>query len=1189
MFSSDPGVWFGKQHSSKNYLRWASFHLSMARWLGTYGLLSLIVIGAELALSAVALLASRGLGTDFGWRFEDAVFRGVMLFVTWVFLIEVYVDSCSVRMTRYTGANKFKLTRPVFKQWPRGVNRLYDCIRPGFLLAHMASGAVIAYHVTVLTQALIGVGARGDRHACAPLAARTAELGGLLGLAHAATFVWHDRFYLVADPVQPRSRLKRLLAHVRQATYDALWSAARRHGPLLLAYSAGTRIYRWAAQCAPAAAASIGAGLASVANSTAGPTVAAAVPISGLEVYEAVTVGMAKVFYGTAATATAMFVYMYLCDIAPGARYRRGPFALIPDAVVTTVLDYPMLLAAVSAPLTFFFLEDLGADDVGPVDVARTFLRFVQTPVSWMVSVATGQADLVPAHFAPLNPPDLSLGYVVEACALGFVVCTVALATWSTCYKLAEMMWTQPPDKSPTDEDLVATLQTDLDDGSLAPARQLAFAVLSRRLLAVDETCGALFATRSHFKQGELSHWEKIVDVCIKVLYDMYYSADALGADKADSTAFYRENFYGRPLETYTDSQLYGKIRGKGWEKVNTTMLTRHHMDRNYGQGYAVPGWGSESNETARQPRQEPPRRRVVPPLEAAMQGIPYGAMLGAVYPMVLRPLSFVHNSLVSGLMFAVGSLADTGPADAPRELLGAVIGWVDPTGSAPLLTDVLVGAAFGALVGALWGVWYIHWWTMPPQPGELTVRAWIDWWMLAFRAPRSWFRPDLSEAEAITRLQGQADQTFIVHRDDAPREAGKETYRIKVTRDGTSAPAPAAPGKGGKKPKKKPSKHSASFWSGTIELVPRKGFVLVGAPPKQPAAGRDYLNKEWEVHYDATIEGLVAYYAAEPYEYVPEYQLENKLLDFSKPSPLFETWHQKWFERKKSAVKEWLKSTPIAPVKTCLICRAEEAKVEYTCAPCGHKAVCNKKECADAVLRTMRCPRCKKEVDEIMNAGRASALGYGKNRKGWRQQLHAALFVSSIDDKRRETFSDFQAVIAAVRCLAEGLATANALPTTGYGNAPEPRDLVLRSVFIKGEQNIVWPYELEWDPDTLDERDIQQLPRVVKALLRMQEGVIRQRENFSGFSEGGCPDDEKVDTHAVGARQVVDKLPLEVFISAIPTEYYGCLAEIDLALNRILWHFSDQRPNLESEFRRTDPYASKRFQLYVDRENRLA
>ena len=38
-------------------------------------------------------------------------------------------------------------------------------------------------------------------------------------------------------------------------------------------------------------------------------------------------------------------------------------------------------------------------------------------------------------------------------------------------------------------------------------------------------------------------------------------------------------------------------------------------------------------------------------------------------------------------------------------------------------------------------------------------------------------------------------------------------------------------------------------------------------------------------------------------------------------------------------------------------------------------------------------------------------------------------MFDKSVDDVRRETFSDSHEVMAAIRCLVEGLATANALP----------------------------------------------------------------------------------------------------------------------------------------------------------------
>ena len=120
----------------------------------------------------------------------------------------------------------------------------------------------------------------------------------------------------------------------------------------------------------------------------------------------------------------------------------------------------------------------------------------------------------------------------------------------------------------------------------------------------------------------------------------------------------------------------------------------------------------------------------------------------------------------------------------------------------------------------------YLHWWMRPHRSGEFHYRAWIDWWLLAARVPDSWFQPELSEADAIVRLQGQTDGTFIVHRDDSAKDANVDSYQITVTRDGWQPPAPAQVPRGQSKPKKQPSKHSASFWHGTIELVSGKGYV---------------------------------------------------------------------------------------------------------------------------------------------------------------------------------------------------------------------------------------------------------------------------------------------------------------------------------------------------------------------------
>eukprot|EP00038_Savillea_parva_P005033 m.146171 g.146171 ORF g.146171 m.146171 type:complete len:304 (+) comp11644_c0_seq1:90-1001(+) len=294
--------------------------------------------------------------------------------------------------------------------------------------------------------------------------------------------------------------------------------------------------------------------------------------------------------------------------------------------------------------------------------------------------------------------------------------------------------------------------------------------------------------------------------------------------------------------------------------------------------------------------------------------------------------------------------------------------------------------------------------------------------------------------------------------------------------------------------------------------------YALIEAPPKQPKPGMAYLSKPWETYHAGTVQGLVAYYAAEPYEFRPGQEQEYRLADLTRRSPLFDNWHLLWWNRKKAAWKKWLED----------------------------------------------------------------------KKNGYRERVWVPLFDKSVDDMRRETFSDFQEIVGAIRCLVEGLATANALPPDPYGVEPEPRLMVLRSVFRKGEQNIVQPKELEWDPDSLEERDIEMLPRVVKALLRVQEGVMCQRTSAK-FTEGDCPDDRKVDTHLLGPAQTTNRLPLEVYVSSIPFEYYGCLTELDLALSRILWHYSDQQTRIESSFRRTDPYSAKRLQLYLDRESSIA
>lgn len=120
-----------------------------------------------------------------------------------------------------------------------------------------------------------------------------------------------------------------------------------------------------------------------------------------------------------------------------------------------------------------------------------------------------------------------------------------------------------------------------------------------------------------------------------------------------------------------------------------------------------------------------------------------------------------------------------------------------------------------------------------------------------------------------------------------------------------------------------------------------------------------------------------MTHYSNEPYEYRSGQQQEYKLADLSRWSPLFESWHKVWFDRKKSQSKKWLED----------------------------------------------------------------------RKNGYKDSVWAPLFDKSVDDHRRETFSDFQEVIAAVRCLTEGLATANAIPADPHGVEPEPRLMVLRSV----------------------------------------------------------------------------------------------------------------------------------------------
>jgi hypothetical protein len=204
--------------------------------------------------------------------------------------------------------------------------------------------------------------------------------------------------------------------------------------------------------------------------------------------------------------------------------------------------------------------------------------------------------------------------------------------------------------------------------------------------------------------------------------------------------------------------------------------------------------------------KQVPPRARTVPVPEAMRVGAAYGAMVGVVYPTVLRP--------VTHLLYGAGA-AGASTAGVGGGILTQVTRWLDPDGGSPIATDVGVGVLFGALVGALWGVVYFGWWRRSLEPGALTWSAYVDWWLVATRVPGWWFQPSLSEADAVVRLQGQVNGTFIVHRDDSVPVAGTagdgnsnvnggpdgvvQSYRIAVTRDG------AAPSK------TNPSKHSAS------------------------------------------------------------------------------------------------------------------------------------------------------------------------------------------------------------------------------------------------------------------------------------------------------------------------------------------------------------------------------------------
>jgi hypothetical protein len=381
------------------------------------------------------------------------------------------------------------------------------------------SGTIIAYHVTTVSTVLFGVGS--DPKAgpgSAALAERMAEFGGVLGLVYSVQFIWQDRFCLQSDSVQPRSRIKRVLSHVRTAAFDGALRAAWYYGPALLVYSYGRDA------------------LINVVPDTdqSGAVVCAAI---------------AKVVYGIAAFLSALYVYLYVQDLSSMSGNHQGMLSFLPGSIINSILGYPMVLAALSGPAVFFFLEDLGADDIGPRDVAAGFLSFVQSPLTWVTTIGSeGLASASGAASATIAM-DASLSSMLDAAALGLLISTVTLVSWSMCYKLAEIVWTQvqpppafisaiarslgaltprlpfvlpfcvlvqPPDKLPKDADLVATLQTDLDDASLAPARHLAFAVLNRRLMSTDRSCASLFSRRSR-NPDEKSHWENIVEVCIKV------------------------------------------------------------------------------------------------------------------------------------------------------------------------------------------------------------------------------------------------------------------------------------------------------------------------------------------------------------------------------------------------------------------------------------------------------------------------------------------------------------------------------------------------------------------------------------------------------------------------------------------------------------------------------------------------
>lgn len=257
---------------------------------------------------------------------------------------------------------------------------------------------------------LFGVGDGQDTGpGAAQLAARMAELGGIVGLIYAVQFIRKDRFYLVADPVQPRSRLKRVLAHMRGAAFDGAWSAVWFYGPTLLLYAYGRAFF---------------IGL---------------LPSSGDPLADICT-GAAKGIYGIVAFGAAVYMYLYVQDLAGNSGNHSGLLSLMPTAVTDFLLSYPTLFALATGPLAFFFLEDLGADDIGPLDVAASFLTFVQAPLTWLMGLADGHLTQFDFEGDSL---DSSLASMLDTAALGLLISTAAVVSWSMCYKLAEIVWTQ--------------------------------------------------------------------------------------------------------------------------------------------------------------------------------------------------------------------------------------------------------------------------------------------------------------------------------------------------------------------------------------------------------------------------------------------------------------------------------------------------------------------------------------------------------------------------------------------------------------------------------------------------------------------------------------------------------------------------------------------------------------------------